>query len=165
MATLPWPRRAWIGGLLLSGGLLAAGVAGLGALLDEGLPAWPGAGAAPAWWPQAPALGPWHAALGAGLALALLAGVAWACVRLRGGPRGLAGLALLDTLLLAGSGAALAPGGWRDGGLPAGLDPWIATQLIEAAAEAHVASAALLPLLIGAAWAGVAWRAAFPRPD
>ena len=164
MAALPSPRRAWIGVLLGLGGLFAAGVAGLGVLLDEGLPAWPGAWAVPAWWPQALPLGPWHAALGAGLALALLLGLGAALLRLQGGSRGLAALALLDTLLLAGSGTALAPGGWRDGGLPAGLDPWMAAGLIEAAAEAHAASAALLPLLIGAAWALAALQARRRRP-
>lgn len=158
MATLPSPRSVWVGGLLLVG-LLAAGVAGLGVLLDEGLPVWPGAWAAPVWWPQAQPLGTWHAVLGAGLALVLLLGLAAAMLRLRGGPRGLAGLALLDTLLLAGSGAALAPGGWREGGLPAGLDPLIAAGLIEAAAEAHAASVILLPLMIGAAWAGAVLQA------
>lgn len=143
--------------------ILAVGVTGIACLggavlllglgLDEGPPVWPGNGPVPAAWPGSWPLGPWHAALGAALALGLLGALALAVRRLRGGPRVLVALAGLDTLLLAGSGLALAPGGWRDGGLPAGLEPWLAAGMIEAAADAHAASLMGLPLLLAAAWA------------
>lgn len=143
--------------------LLGAGVALLGLGLAEGPPPWPGSGPRPAAWPGAWALGPWHAGLGGALALLLAAG-GLALLRPRPGlPRRLALLAGLDLLLALGSGLALAPGGWRDGGLPAGLAPWAAEALVEAAAEAHAASALALPLLVAVAVAAArlpSWRAA-----